>query len=73
MVSQVLHVHVDNTSPVESFCFSQQRLPDDYEQEIGMDAVINWAVEQDSDLNIGLVKQTLVDKLTVGDLTPVDC
>ena len=71
VVSQLLHVHIDGTSPVELFCFSQQGLPDDYEQEIGMDAVINWAVEQDSDPDIGLVKQMLVDKLTVGDLTPV--
>ena len=71
VVSQLLRVHVDSTSPVESFCFSQQGIPDDYVQEIGMDAVINWAVEQDSDPDISLVKQMLVDKLTVDNLTPV--
>ena len=71
VVSQLLHVHVDNMSPVESYCFSQQRLPDDYEQEIGTNSDINWAVEQDNDPDIGLVKQALADKLTVGDLSPV--
>ena len=71
VVSQLLHVHVDNMSPVESFCFSQQGLPDDYEQEIGTNSDINWAVEQDTDPDIGLVKQALADKLTVGDLSPV--
>ena len=71
VVSQLFHVHVDNMSPVESYCFSQQGLPDDYEQEIGTNSDINWAVEQDNDPDIGLVKQALADKLTVGDLSPV--
>ena len=71
VVSQLLHVHVDNISPVESFCFSQQGLPDDYEQNIGTNSDINWAVEQDNDPDIGLIKQALAYKLTVGDLSPV--
>ena len=71
VVSQLLHVHVDNMSPVESYCFIQQGLPDDYEQEIGTNSDINWAVEQDNDPDIGLVKQELANKLTVGDLSPV--
>ena len=36
-----------------------------------MDAVINLAFEQDSDPDIGLGKQMLVDKLTVGNPTPL--
>ena len=71
VVSQLLHVHVDNMPPVESFCLSQQGLPDDYEQEIGTNSDISWVVEQDNDPDIGLIKQALSDKLTVGDLSPV--
>ena len=50
VVSQLLQVHVDEASPVESFCYSQQGLPDDLDQESGLNAGINWAIEQDSDL-----------------------
>ena len=71
VVSQLLHIHVDNTSPMESFCFSQQGLPDDYGKEIGTDSDIKWAVEQDNDPGIGFVKQALPDKLTVGNFSPV--
>ena len=71
VVSQLLQVHVDEASPVESFCYSQQGLPDDLDQESGLIAGINWAIEQDNDPDISMVKQILADKLTVRDLSPV--
>ena len=41
------------------------------DQESGLIAGINWAIEQDNDPDISMVKQILADKLTVRDLSPV--
>ena len=69
VINQLLQAHLDQVTPVESFCYSHLALPDDLEQELEMSQTIHWAVEQDQDPDIGTVKKILSKKLVEGDLS----
>ena len=70
MVSQLLQAHLDQVTPVDSFCYDHNAIPDDFGQELELNQSINWAVEQDLDPDIGTVKNILSKKLAKGDLSP---
>ena len=70
VISQLLQVHLDQVTPVDSFCYDHHAIPDDLNWELEFDQSINWAVEQDLDLDIQAVKNILSRKLTKGDLSP---
>ena len=70
VVSQLLQAHLDQVTPVDSFCYDHNAIPDDFGQELELNQSINWAVEQDLDPDIGTVKNVLSKKLAKGDLSP---
>ena len=72
VLNQVMTVHLDNHTPVESFCYGQQAIPVELEnQKIHtLDQVIDWVQEQDQDPVIKSVKLRLENKLRESELSP---
>ena len=62
VISQLLQVHLDQVTPVDSFCYDHNAIPDDFGQELELNQSINWAVEQDLDPDIGTVKNILSEE-----------
>ena len=64
-------MYLDNHPSVKSFCYSQQAIPVELENQEAytMDQVIDWAQEQDQDPVIKSVNLRLENKLRQSELS----
>ena len=71
VLHQVMNVHTDNQPIVESFCYGQQAIPVELEEQdfLTLGQVIDWVQEQDKDPDIKAVKLRLNKKLSDSELS----